>query len=343
MGNYMMLVRPVAMSDHAELLEIAKQAGIGMTSLPADSAVLEAKIKWAVASFAGDEKVSGDERFLFVLEDTETKKIVGTTGVVAHVGMKSPFYSYKLSTIVQASSDVGVYSRQRILHMVNDYTGASEIGSLFVLPEYRRDRIGSFLSRCRYLLVAEFPDVFSDVVISEIRGVQDGNGDSPFYRNLAEHFFLMDYKKADFIYATRGSQFISDLMPKYPIYVNLLDKKAQDVISVPLEASKPALHFLEEEGFRYQGYVDVFDAGPTVQAERRQIRTVRKSRKAEVSQIRRISDMHAKKNMISTTNLANFKIGFALLEEDKTGVVIEPETAEKMNLRVGDPVRFIEA
>lgn len=339
----MMIVRPVFASDHDELLLLAKRAGIGMTSLPADEAVLEAKIKWAVSSFAGDDAVAGDERFLFVLEDTKTKKIVGTTGVVAHVGMKSPFYSYKLSTIVQASADVGVYSRQRILHMVNDYTGASEIGSLFLLPEYRRDRIGAFLSRCRYLLIAEFPDLFSDTVISEIRGVQDENGGSPFYCNLAEHFFLMDYKKADFIYATRGSQFISDLMPKYPIYVNLLDKKAQDVIGVPLEASKPALHLLEEEGFRYQGYVDVFDAGPTVQAERGQIRTVRKSRKAAVSEIRRISDMHAKRNMIATTTLAGFKIGFALLEEDKSGVVIEPETAEAIGLQVGDVVRFIEA
>ena len=65
-------------------------------------------------------------------------------GIVSHVGMKRPFYSYKLSTIVQASHNVRIYSLQNVLHMVNDYTGVTEIGSLFLLPDYRRDGIGKF-------------------------------------------------------------------------------------------------------------------------------------------------------------------------------------------------------
>lgn len=336
----MMLVRPVTISDHAEILSLAHEAGIGMTSLPEDTEVLKSKIASAAASFTGQKDKKGDEHFLFALEDTDTKKLVGTTGVVAHVGIKHPFYSYKLSTIVQASDVVGVYSRQRVLHMVNDYTGASEIGSLFLLPDYRRDGIGKFLSRCRYLLMAEFPELFSDTIISEIRGVQDANGDSPFYRNLAEHFFQMEFKKADFITATLGGQFISDLMPKYPIYVDLLDKKAQETIGVPLEASKPALRLLEEEGFRYQGYIDVFDAGPTMQAERGQIRTVRKSKRAMVNEIKPLTNV--KQCMIATTSLADFRIGLAGLEENKNGLSIAPDVAETMRLQVGDTVRYIE-
>ncbi len=72
----------------------------------------------------------------------------------------------------------------------------------------------------------------------------------------------MDFKRADFTNATQGGQFISDLMPKYPIYVNLLDKRAQEAIGQPLEASKPAKQLLEAEGFRYQGYIDVVRRGP---------------------------------------------------------------------------------
>lgn len=336
----MMLIRPVAVSDHSEILSLAHEAGIGMTSLPEDADVLKEKIDKAVASFAGDKEVSGNEHFLFALEDTKTKKLVGTTGVVAHVGLKHPFYSYKLSTIVQASDVVGVYSRQRVLHMVNDYTGASEIGSLFLLPEYRRDGIGKFLSRCRYLLMAEFSELFSDMVISEIRGVQDANGDSPFYKNLAENFFQMDFKRADFVNATMGGQFISDLMPKYPIYVNLLDARAQAVIGLPLEASKPALRLLEDEGFRYQGYIDVFDAGPTMQVERKQIRTVRKSKRMPIIEIKQLTA--PKQSIIATTNLADFRIGLAGLEEGKNGVAIESETAKSMRLQIGDMVRFAE-
>lgn len=334
----MLVVRPVTTSDHAEILSLAKEAGIGMTSLPPDAEVLEEKISRAVTSFAG--KCKGDESFLFVLEDTEQKKLVGTTGVVAHVGMRHPFYSYKLSTIVQASSEVEVYSLQRVLHMVNDYTGASEIGSLFLKSDYRRDGIGRFLSRCRYLMLAQFPELFSNTVISEIRGVQDADGESPFYKNLAQHFFQMDFKKADFVNATTGTQFISDLMPKYPIYVNLLAPEAQAVIGLPLEASKAAKYMLEQEGFRHQGYVDVFDAGPTMQVERDQIRTVRKSRMLPVLDIRPVASR--KNHIASNTALKNFRATLAALEETEDGICLSPEAATLLQVKKGDRIRVVE-
>ena len=151
----------------------------------------------------------------------------------------------------------------------------------------------------------------------------------------------MDFKRADFINATRGGQFISDLMPKYPIYVNLLDERAQAVIGAPLEASKPAMQMLMDEGFRYQGYIDVFDAGPTMQAERGQIRTVRKSKRSMVSEIKKLAN--PKKIMVATTSLANFYMGLAYVEENKNSIAIEPEAAEAMRLEVGGTVRYIEA
>jgi len=336
----MIVVRPVVKSDHEEILALAKEAGIGMTSLPPDAKVLEAKIARSISSINGKAETKKDEAFLFVLEDTKTKKLVGTCGVVSHVGIKHPFYSYKLSTIVQASDDMGVYSLQRVLHMVNDYTGASEIGSLFLLPAYRRDGIGRFLSRCRYIFMAEFPNLFSDIVISEIRGVQDEDGESPFYKNLAQHFFQMDFKRADFINATKGGQFISDLMPKYPIYVNLLDPKAQAVIAKPFHASRPAMQLLEAEGFRNQGYIDVFDAGPTMQAELSQIRTVRKSKRLPVLEIKPVS---AKPNyIVGNTEFVGFRITLAGLEEMESGVRLDAETAKLLDVKVGDTVRFIE-
>jgi arginine N-succinyltransferase len=269
------------------------------------------------------------------------RALVGTCGIVAHVGIRHPFYSYKLSTLVQASESVGIYSMQRVLHMVNDYTGASEIGSLFLLPEYRRDGIGRFLSRSRYLFMAEFGELFSDVVISEIRGVQDESGDSPFYKNLAQHFFQMDFKQADFINATQGGQFISDLMPKYPIYVNLLDPKAQAVLGKPFAASRAAMQLLEAEGFRHQGYIDVFDAGPTMQAERVQIRTVRQSRHVPVVKIGPVAQ--GTQYLISNTQKADFRATLAALEDTPEGVCITPELANALGVRSGDTLRIIEA
>lgn len=333
-----MLIRPVKPQDHTQLLELAKQAGIGMVSLPPDPDVLQKKIECSVRSFAGNPVKPKEETFLFVMENPETSELVGTTGIFAHVGLSRPFYSYKLSTVVQASSELDVYTRHHVLHMVNDYTGATEIGSLFLLPDYRRDGLGSMLSRARYLMLAEFPHLFADTVIAEIRGVNNENGGAPFYDHLAAHFFKMPYERADYISATQGNQFIADLMPRYPIYVNLLPQAAQDVIGKPLKASEAAMRLLMAEGFSYEGYIDVFDAGPTVQAERSHIRAIRKSRKKIVTAI---SNLDAEeKFLISNTNLPEFRICMDKIRIIEEGAVITPATAEKLKLEIGDAVRF---
>jgi arginine N-succinyltransferase len=335
----MLVIRPVRSSDHAELLALAKLAGIGMTSLPPDAHVLEQKIQRAVASFQGKPEYERGESFLFVLEDDDSGKLIGTTGIVAHVGLRRPFYSYKLSTIVQASKDVNIYSLQKVLHMVNDYTGASEIGSLFLSPDFRKDGIGRFLSRSRYLMIAEFPHVFDSRVISEIRGVQSDAGESPFYNNLARHFFQMDFKEADFIHATQGGQFIADLMPKYPIYVNLLPPEAQAVIGQPLAASGPAKGLLEKEGFTHEGYVDVFDAGPTMQADAANIHTVATSKSVLVKEVRKQID--GENWMIANSVFSDFRMVHAPIEVQGESVVITEDSARALRVQVGDKVRVV--
>lgn len=331
-------IKPVQRQDYARIMELATIAGIGMSSLPQDEGVLKAKIESAVRSFAGNPVQPKEEIFLFVLEDMVSGTLVGTAAILAHVGLSRPFYSYKVSTISQASAGVGVYSYQNVLHMVNDYTGASELGSLFVHPDFRRDGIGRFLSRSRYMMLAEFEHLFSDIVISEIRGVQDESGNSPFYDNLARHFFKMEFKKADYIYATQGGQFIADLMPKYPIYVNLLPKAAQEVIGVPFEASRPAMHLLKKEGFNHEGYVDLFDAGPTVQANRHTIKTVRESRKGKIVAL---GKLEAPSHLICNTGkLSNFMVTMGPLEMQGEDVVITPQSAKALGVKVGDTVRY---
>jgi len=331
-------IRAARKEDHREIMALAEIAGIGMSSLPQDAEVLHAKIDNSLRSFAGNPVYPKEETFLFVMEDMDSGRLAGTTGVVTHVGLSRPFYSYKLSTISQASSSVGIYSMQHVLHMVNDYTGASEVGSLFLYPDYRRDGIGKFLSRCRFVMIAEFDHLFSDVVISEIRGVQDKDGHSPFYDNLARHFFKMEFRKADYIYATQGGQFIAELMPKYPIYVNLLPQAAQDVIGVPFAASVPAVHLLKSEGFNYEGYVDLFDAGPTMQAKRSSIKSVRKSRKDKLVGLK---ELQSDPYILSNTRLADFMITRGGLEKQDGGVIISPQAAKAINVKVGDTVRYV--
>ncbi|MCV5888920.1 arginine N-succinyltransferase, partial [Escherichia coli] len=70
--------------------------------------------------------------------------------------------------------------------------------------------------------------------------------------------------------------------PKLPIYINLLSQEAQAVIGQVHDNTRPALKLLEREGFTNRGYVDIFDGGPTVECDLRNIESVRHSFRAQV-------------------------------------------------------------
>lgn len=336
----MFRLRPVRESDHPALMEMAHEAGYGMTSLPRHTDIMEAKIAHAVDSFNGTPKHSNEEVFLFALEDTTTGRAVGCTGIKAHVGLRHPFYSYRISTLTAHSRDLGVNNRQQILTKVNDYTGATEIGSLYLKSDYRRDGMGRFLSRCRFLMLAQFPDLFDKTIIAEMRGMHDEQGETPFYDQTARHFLEMPFWEADYLHATKGGQFVADLMPKYPIYISLLSQAAQDSIAQAHPASVPAMRILEREGFHCEGYIDIFDGGPTLEAMRDRIRTVLESRCA---MIRYVEDGYEQGPlwMVCTTELADMRMGLSRLRIHDDGRVGVPRrTAQELGLEPGMNLRF---
>jgi len=167
-----------------------------------------------------------------------------------------------------------------VLNLVNDFAGASEVGGLFLVPELRRSGLGVLLARSRYLFMALHRERFSEQVLTELRGYQEPDGVSPFWEGLTKRFFNLEFAEADRFHALNGNQFIADLMPKYPIYTILLPPEAQSAIGKPHPAGAAAMKLLEAEGFRHEGYVDLFDAGPTMQAQVGDLLTVKDSASA---------------------------------------------------------------
>lgn len=336
-----MFLRPATLNDHDAVLELARQAGFGMTSLPPDASVLRDKIEASVASFAGTHTKSGQESFLFVLEDADNAgHIAGTCGIKAHIGLSQPFYSYKLTTITQVSAQLDIFSKQTMLQVTNDLTGATEVGSLFLQPSYRRDRLGKMMSLSRFMFMAAFPQYFSEVVIAEMRGVHDVDGNAPFYNALPKKFFEMNFAKADYINATQGNQFINDLMPKYPIYLNLLPKSARLVVGEVNSASEPAKAMLERQGFKYTGYIDIFDGGPTMIAERQSLDVIKHAQHAKVVSITELSE-ETNKFMVTNDQFSNFRCAvgrLTLLPEGE--VAISPRLARRAGLSIGDTLRY---
>ena len=94
----------------------------------------------------------------------------------------------------------------------------------------------------------------------------DETGNAPFWDSLAGKFFDMTFPEADEFNAVHGTRFIADLMPKTPIYVALLADSAQGG-DRPAAPERPrGARMLEEEGFVFDRYIDIFDGGPTVTA-----------------------------------------------------------------------------
>ena len=336
----MVIIRPIQLSDYDALHRIAIESGHGFTSLPVNEELLTQRIQRAEESFNKDVKAPGNEGYLFVMVDTETGEVVGTSGIEAAVGLDDAFYHYHLGKVVHSSRELNIYNTVETLSLCNDYTGASEICTLFLSQSHRKNNNGRFLSRMRFLFIAEHLERFSQTVIAEMRGVSDENGRSPFWNWLEEHFFSMDFPTADYLTGIGKKVFIAELMPKHPIYVNLLSKDAQQVINKVHEKTVPALRLLEAEGFCRRGYVDIFDGGPTVEAHVNSIKSVNESHKCQVL----IGDVNSDDNyIICNTNIANFRAVQAplLLRETANQAVISLATANALNVTEGDWIRLI--
>ena len=341
----MIIIRPIQNSDYDSLHRIAVESGHGFTSLPVNEELLRKRIAHAEVSFNSDVTQPNGEGYLFVMEDTTTGQVVGTSGIEAAVGLEDAFYHYHLGKVVHNSRELNIYNTVETLSLCNDYTGATEICTLFLSESHRKNNNGRFLSRCRFLFIAEHEERFADTVIAEMRGISNDKGESPFWQWLEEHFFSMDFPTADYLSGIGKKVFIAELMPKHPIYVNLLSKDAQQVINKVHEKTVPALRLLEAEGFSRRGYVDIFDGGPTVEAERSNIKTVTESKKCQViiGDVNSANSDTETKYIICNTQVASFRATQAplLLRETANQVVISQAVAEALQVSTDDWVRLV--
>ncbi len=337
----MKIIRPIQRDDYSSLYEIAQESGVGFTSLPVNEVLLKSKIDNSIQAFAKDVAQPADESYLFVMQDQETHDVVGTSGILSGVGLDDAFYHYHLSKVVHASRELKIYNNVDILTLCNDYTGVSEICTLFLRQSAREGLNGRLLSKFRFLFMMEHKHRFAETIIAEMRGINNDKGQSPFWQWLEEHFFSIDFPTADYLTGIGQKQFIAELMPKYPIYVSLLSKEAQNVIGQVHAKTKPALQLLEQEGFSCRGYVDIFDAGPTVEANLKHIRSAQASRKMQIKVVDAIKDSQQTFFVINT-KVQDFRGVCTPLDIDMNTerATIGQQAADALGLSDGDDIRF---
>ena len=329
------IIRPVQSADLDAVLELTRRGGTGLTNLPPDREAIARRIVAAEEALLDQQARANGAAIMLVAELAE--QIVATGMIFARVGAEWPFYSYRITRQAALSRAVGRSKAQRMLNLVNDFDGETEVGGLFVDPAMRGLALGQLMARSRYMFIAAHRAWFGERVIAELRGYQDESGRSPVWEALGRHFYDMEFDEADRTGAIHGNQFIADLGPRYPIYISLLPASAQQVLGRAHDDGRPAHAMLLAEGFRDEGYVDIFDGGPTLVAPIDAVRTVAASREAAYVG----PGSGGARALIAAGFGSEFRLvrGSALAEE--AGVRLDAQSSAALRVSEGDVLRFV--
>lgn len=335
------LLRPVRETDLKSLQALVGQISGGMTSLPDHPNYLKERINDSLRAF--DHRITrpGGEVYLFVLEDLVTHKLVGTSGLLSRVGGFDPFYTYRIRQHLQEFAPLQVHNTIQLLELVRNHKGPSEICSLFLHPDYRKNGIGKLLAKSRFLFMKAFPQRFDEDIIAELRGYLDESGRSPFWEAVGKNFFWKDYYHADVLSGIGEKEFIEVLMPEHPIYVTLLPAEAQAMIGEVHPQTVPAKKILLKEGFRVTDEVDIFDAGPILKAKRQNLKSWKQSRTAGIS----IKDelQQSAHRFLVTNNRLDFRATLTnAVVSEQDCLVITREIADVLGVNGSDTVQYLQ-
>lgn len=332
------LMRPSRLDDFDALMQLAENSGTGFTSLPVNEELLRSRLEKSTKAFAGKLGEPDYGKYLMMMEDLETNDVVGCSAVKCGAGVTAPFFNYRIITVAQASHAAGKRFDMDALILTNEFVGYTEVGTLFLKAEHRGGGAGRLAAQSRYLLMATSPERFGGRVLAELRGVTDQNGNTPFWNCLGAHFFRMSFQEADYLSAISDNQFILDLMPKYPIYIDLLPEEGRQAIGRCHYEGVGAMKLLEWEGFRFERTVDIFDGGPLVSADVSNIRTINESRIVTVASGTPDGSVTGLIASTATRNFACMQLVGEVQGEDV--IIVTADQLAAMGLKAGDKARI---
>ena len=283
----MFVVREVQERDLPDLVALARL--LDTVNLPHDRGVLEELVHQSRLSFAGQLEAA-DRRFLFVLEDRERARVVGTSSVHAQHGTRrAPHVFFDVLAEERYSETIDRHVRHRVLRIGYDFDGPTEIGGLILDPTYRQHpgKLGKLLSFARFLFIAAHRPAFRPHVLAELLPPLEADGSSRLWNHLGAGFTGMTYQEADRL-SQKNKEFIRALFPQETIYTSLLPASVQAQIGEVGPETKGVERMLRSIGFSYANRIDPFDGGPHFVAPTDSIALVRDA--CELAVARRVAD-----------------------------------------------------
>lgn len=288
----MFLFREAAPGDEEAIFELARH--LNSLNLPPERPYIHDLLQRSVASFRGSPDFDPNRRFLFVLEEQGTGRVVGTSMIHAqHGDFDEPHVFFRViqeeryaDLRVTPTSEVhDVHMRHTMLYLGQTYDGPTELGGLVLHPELRHHpaKLGRLLSLGRFVFIARHRGWFRDRLLAELLPplFQDpgtgGKTRSPLWDALGHKFTGLSYDEADRL-SRFNKEFIWRLFPTMPIHACLLPESVQDIIGQVGPGTIGAKRLLESIGFQYSGRVDPFDGGPHYECDTDQVTLIRDTR-----------------------------------------------------------------
>ena len=96
------------------------------------------------------------------------------------------------------------------------------------------------------------------------------------------------------------------------------------------------MRMLENEGFRYDGYVDIFDGGPAMIARTDDVTSVKNSVQATITDM---DVSEGERGILATGSLQDFRACFgARVLDGDGGIAIDAAAADALDVTTGDTI-----
>ncbi len=318
----MIRLRPIEEKDTERFIQLAMLGSIGVTSLPKNKVLLEEKIQNSLEIFSSGENFVQHKTYLFIAENLETGQITGTSGILALSGGVSSTHLYRIQEELRGDGQ-----KMAILVPIHHKKGPSELCGLFLNRSHRQSGHGKLLSIGRFLFIAQFRERFTSHLAAMMRGHFEEGPHSPFWDSIGRKFYDVSLEKV-LHEVSLDKTLTAKILPSFPIYIHLLPHQAQEDIQTVHDHTLPALNFLLDEGFKMTQEIDIIDAGPRIEAEVKEIRTVRNSIKTHYQ----IGELKEKKNALISNCRLNFRAVHAHLQEKENGIIIDSHVADALEL-----------
>jgi len=338
----MLRLRDVRKSDLPELSRLARE--LDTVNLPANDRALAQLVDHSSRSFSGRLRDPLQRLYVFVLEDTEAGRLVGTSQIIAmHGTHEAPHVFLDVFEREHYSASLDRLFRHQVMRIGYNSEGHTEIGGLVVDPALRgQDKPGKQLSWVRFLYIAMHRARFRDRVLAELLPPLLPDGRSVLWEAFGARFTGLTYQEADKL-SCRSKEFIKELFPSGEVYLETLPQVVREVVGRVGPATEGVRRMLESIGFRYDQRIDPFDGGPHFSAATGEISLVRDYRRAKLLSEPLADHAHAPLRLVAveSTGRRKFQAVKCPCRLDAEGAALPHWACEALGACPGDRVHTI--